>query len=190
MLRYILLGLLQYQALTGYQIKSLIDDSILHFWHVYHSQIYTTLRKMEEEGLVASELDDEAGDKLQRRVYIVTDAGKAVWEEWLRAPMLESVPVKEELMVRVFFSGERDPEAVLDELRTQRQLHQQKLDYYLALEPRHLVREFTDQLPTDALPEAIHRAIPFWSATLQFGIAYEQMYLQWLEQIIGMLNPS
>ena len=48
MLKYILLGFVNYQPLTGYDLKTLIDGSTGHFWHAYHGQIYSTLHKLEE----------------------------------------------------------------------------------------------------------------------------------------------
>jgi len=54
MLKYILLEFLNYRPMTGCDLKKWIDQSTAHFWHAYHSQIYTTLRKMEADGLVQS----------------------------------------------------------------------------------------------------------------------------------------
>jgi len=43
MLKYVLLGALSYQPLTGYQLKQFIDSTARHFWHAQISQIYRTL---------------------------------------------------------------------------------------------------------------------------------------------------
>ena len=48
MIKFILLGFLNYQQMTGYELKQFMDESIAHFWHAYHSQIYTSLRQMEK----------------------------------------------------------------------------------------------------------------------------------------------
>ena len=77
MLKYILLGFLRDSAKTGYQLKALMDQSTGHFWHAYHSQIYTTLRALERDGLVQSDEDAAGEDKLNRRVYHLTGAGLA-----------------------------------------------------------------------------------------------------------------
>ena len=175
MLKYILLGFLKYRSMTGYELKSLMDESTMHFWHAYHSQIYTTLRKLEDEGLVISELD-EGDDKLNRRTYTLTDPGRADLMAWLNTPLAEAVPEKEDLLVRVFFSAERDRESVIDELRFQRQIHERKLTQY-----QHIEVDPSDE----GAPEA---DLPFWTATLRFGVEYEKMYLAWLDETIESIE--
>lgn len=184
MLKYILLGFLNYQPLSGYDLKRMMDESTVHFWHAYHSQIYTTLRKLEEDGLLESEAEgDDAEAKLQRRVYHITGAGRRDLRDWLAQPMIERSPVKEELLPRIFFSGQRDKHAVLDELRVQRRLHQEKLDYYNALKPQHLMYLADgDQQPD------VSRDVPYWTATLNFGKQYEAMYIAWLDATIAQLE--
>ncbi|MDX2137397.1 MAG: PadR family transcriptional regulator [Chloroflexota bacterium] len=181
MLKYILLGFLNYGPLSGYDIKSLMDESTMHFWHAYHSQIYTTLRKLEEDGVVTSEaLEDDEG-KLNRRLYTITDKGQADLDRWLREPLMERSAVKEDLLVRLFFSGRRAREEVLDELRIQRRLHQQKLDYYRSLSPEHLLRQTSS-------PEVLAQEAVYWMTTLSFGRQYEEMYLRWLDETIATID--
>ncbi len=183
MLKYILLGFLQYRSMTGYDLKSMMEQSTMHFWHAYHSQIYTTLRKLEEEGLVTSETD-ESDDKLTRRVYTLTSSGQVALTNWLREPMTEMVEMKESLLVRVFFSAGRSPQAVIDELVMQRQLHQRKLAEYLTLENAPLEM----LIPNPELDLAPH--IPYWRSTLKFGIAYEKLYLDWIDETLSMLQAQ
>ncbi len=175
MLKYILLGFLKYRPMTGYELKTAMDESTMHFWHAYHSQIYTTLRKLEAQGLVVSE--EEAGeDRLNRRTYTLTDAGRADLKAWLDTPLTETVPEKEDLLLRLFFSADRDKADVIDELRFQRQLHQRKLEQY---------QRFAGQ-PLGDTPDAPDQ--PFWAATLRFGVEYERMYLSWLDETIHTLE--
>jgi PadR family transcriptional regulator, regulatory protein AphA len=185
MLKYILLGFLNYQPMTGYDLKTVMEQSTLHFWHAYHSQIYTTLRKLETDGLVASEVED-SGDKLNRRAYTLTQAGRTELRQWLDQPLNDLVPIKEDLLVRLFFSGQRDPAAVLLELQHQRQLHAQKLLYYQTLAPEQFAQRF---LAPESLP-LLAQESRYWLATLQFGIRYETMYLAWLDDIIAMVESS
>jgi PadR family transcriptional regulator AphA len=183
MLKHILLGFLNYRPMTGYELKSLMDESTMHFWHAYHSQIYTTLRKLEEQGLVTSELE-EGDDKLNRRTYTITDSGRADLRQWLDTPLTDIDTVKEGLLVRTFFSGERGKEDVADELRFQKQLHQRKLEQYQRLTEAHIEAI----MPADA--ERAAQQIPFWSATLHFGIEYEKMYLNWLDTTLQIIEAT
>jgi DNA-binding PadR family transcriptional regulator len=165
--------------MTGYELKSIMDNSTMHFWHAHHSQIYTTLRKLEDQGLVTSEMDDD--DSLQRRTYTLTDAGRADLMEWLGQPMIELPQIKEDLLLRLFFSGQRPRQAVLDELRFQRQLHQNKLQVYLSLINNDVIAGF------GGAETRMQDDVRFWQMTLDFGTRYEQMYLSWLDEVIAGL---
>jgi DNA-binding PadR family transcriptional regulator len=181
MLKHILLGFLNYGPMTGYELKSSMDESTMHFWHAYHSQIYTALRSLEDNGLVISAVED-ADDTLKRRVYTLTESGRVELQRWLDTCMVERSAVKEELLVRVFFSAERDKQDVIDELRLQRQLHQQQLEHYQVLE-----KEPFRSVPPEEIERLAHHG-PFWTATLRFGIAYEKSYLNWLDDTIRVLE--
>jgi PadR family transcriptional regulator, regulatory protein AphA len=176
MIKYILLGFLNYQPMTGYEIKQTLDHSVSHFWHAYHSQIYTTLRQMEADALVVSEFIHTEGQP-DRRVYSLTDVGRAELKAWLDQPLTEMSPIKEELILRLFFSAGRDKNSVLAELYLQRELHQKKLNEYHGIEAGE-IEENAKTYPQLA------RDAKFWKMTLNMGMRYEEMYLGWLNQTI------
>lgn len=177
MLKFILLGFLNYAPMTGYDLKSRMEGSTAHFWHAYHSQIYTTLRKLEKDGFLTSTMMDEEGS-LTKREYQITEDGQEELRVWLQESMTEMPRVKEELLVRLFFSAQRDKEDVVDELRAQRQLHQQTLAVFESIDIGHEHDELADR---DAF---------FAQRTLDFGIQYQQMYLEWLDETITLLDEQ
>jgi PadR family transcriptional regulator AphA len=178
-IKFILLGFLNYRPLTGYDLKQSIDSSTTHFWHAHHSQIYTTLRQMEQDQLVTSVYIKEESQP-DRRVYTITEAGKQTLTDWLRQSMTEATQIKEELLVRVFFSARRDPRDVLAELRLQLQLHQEKLAAY---------RQITKKVPElQQTSPGLERDQIFWKATLDLGMRYEEMYLGWLNDTIQLME--
>ena len=181
MLKYILLGFLNYQPMTGYDLKRLVDSSTAHFWHAYHSQIYTTLRKMEQNGWVTSVLD-RGDEKLERRIYEIAELGEVKLQQWLDKSLTELPPSKDSLLVRLFFSGSRERDRVLDELRFQRQLHQQQLEQYQQIQ----TEVSSPESSSDRLD--FEREAKFWQMTLENGLAYEQMYLQWLDETIARVK--
>ncbi len=180
MIKYILLGFLNYQPMTGYDLKQTIDHSVSHFWHAHHSQIYTTLRQMEADKLVVSEFIHSEGQP-DRRVYSLTDSGRAELKTWLAQPLTEMSPIKEELILRLFFSARRDKSSVLAELYLQRDLHQKKLNEYHGLEAGEIEENVKN------IPQLARDAI-FWRMTLNMGIGYEEMYLKWIDQTIQEID--
>jgi DNA-binding PadR family transcriptional regulator len=63
-------------------------------------QIYTTLQRLERDGLVESdsEIDAEAGSQ---KAYRLTDDGAAELDDWLRTPPDLSSPPRDELVIKV-----------------------------------------------------------------------------------------
>jgi PadR family transcriptional regulator, regulatory protein AphA len=173
MLKYILLGFIDYGPMTGYELKQTIDVSTGFFWHAHHSQIYTTLRQMEKEGLVSSEFKN-ADDSLRRRVYFLTPEGQNVLKKWLDTPMKEVSQVKEDFLVRIFFSGKRDPKKVLGELKEHRRLHEETMENY---------EHIKNCIPDHGHPEMNNKDgnQKFWNLTLEMGFLYEKMYIEWLD---------
>ena len=72
--RYVLLGLLSHEPLSGYDIKKRIDQSISQFWNVGYGQIYPTLALLEKEGLIERILSENAKGP-QRNVFAITNKG-------------------------------------------------------------------------------------------------------------------
>lgn len=78
----ILLGILNDKPATGYEIKQAFDEVFSHFWSATLPQIYRTLRKLEEEGLLSSR--EEPSDKgPERRVYRIGAKGRTALRRWL-----------------------------------------------------------------------------------------------------------
>ena len=116
-LKHAILGFLTYMDLSGYDLKKALDSSVEHFWHADQSQIYRTLRKLKEEGLVTQEVQ-EREDRLDRKVYSATEDGKAELMQWLTTPH----PLPDEhdpFLIQVYFGGMMSKEEFLTIIRAQ-----------------------------------------------------------------------
>ena len=179
MLKYALLGILIYNPKTGYDLKQFMDVSTTYFWHAKLSQIYTTLKLLEEEGLVNSQIETRE-ERPDRKVYTITPAGKVALQAWLATPMMEIEPRKETLLLKLFFSAKLEKETLLMQLRLQRQLHEQVLATYKH-ETVAVIQEAAAQFPS------LQKDALLWEATRRFGELYEAMYLDWLDQTIEIV---
>ena len=81
-LDHILLGLLRDPA-TGYDLKSAFSERIRHFWSAELSQIYPTLKRLEERRMLESRVEPSPRGP-NRKVYSLTDTGREELERWLR----------------------------------------------------------------------------------------------------------
>ncbi|HNF95132.1 MAG TPA: PadR family transcriptional regulator, partial [Anaerolineales bacterium] len=86
MLKYALLGFLSYSPLTGYELKQRMDSSTNNFWNANLSQIYTSLKSLEEDGWVKSKIQAQ-DDKPDKRIYTLTDEGLSSLKAWLEEPI-------------------------------------------------------------------------------------------------------
>ncbi len=137
---------------------------------------------MEETGLVISEIEAQE-DRPDKRVYTITETGRRDLQAWMDNPLTSPTVIKDVLLVKIFFSGGRNQEDVLTELHLQRSLHQQRLSRYQT-ETRAIIAEAAGAHPQNA------QAAPFWEMTRQFGVEYEQMYINWLDEIIRHLQTG
>jgi len=118
-LPHALLGLLNYQPATGYELKATFERSIHFFWNATLPQIYRTLNDMERTGWVEVTIEHQDG-KPSRKIYSVTPAGREELRRWLaEAPEL---PVtRSPLLVKVFFGNRTEPEILTGHLQDLRE---------------------------------------------------------------------
>jgi DNA-binding PadR family transcriptional regulator len=80
-LRMALLGVLQIRPSSGYELSRFLHPSAGWVWSAPQSQIYPLLRRMEAEGAIKAELQVR-GERLERRVYALTEQGHAELRRW------------------------------------------------------------------------------------------------------------
>lgn len=181
MLKYVLLGFLNYGPQTGYELKQAMDSSTAYFWHAKQSQIYTTLKSLEAEGQVVSQVEPQE-DRPDRRVYTITEAGRGELRGWLERPLTTIDPRKETLLVKLFFSGETNKITLLTQLRLQRDLHQQQYLFYRDELAPQIQEDFDD-------PElGLHARL--WDATRRMGELHEEAIVRWLDETIAMIEAQ
>src|SRR6476619_4079990 len=114
---YVILGMLSFGPKSGYEIKGLVDKSTRFFWAASYGQIYPELKRLSEAGLVEG-VDAPRGER-KRTVYAITTEGEAVLKAWLREPP-ETVEMREEGLLKLFFSGVLPPEEAAATLQAMR----------------------------------------------------------------------
>jgi DNA-binding PadR family transcriptional regulator len=98
-----LLALLSEGPKYGLQLREEFEARTGEVWPLNAGQVYTTLRRLERDGLVEPEDgDDEAGDEEARhKVYRITAAGEQELGAWLRTPPDLASPPRDELVMKV-----------------------------------------------------------------------------------------
>src|SRR2546421_9011350 len=98
----VIVVLIAFGKRTGYDIKTFVDKTTRYFWAASYGQIYPELKRLEDQGLVRGRPEPSGGRA--RRVYELTDAGPAALEDWLGAEDEPSYELRDEGMLKLFFS--------------------------------------------------------------------------------------
>lgn len=111
--RHAILGMLAQRPRHGYDLHAAFEALVggVANWEVKPAQIYTTLTRLEESGLVACASDMGEGDEPDRRIYAITIQGVDALHEWFTngaAPDHQRDEFYVKLMVALA-SGEADP---------------------------------------------------------------------------------
>jgi len=96
-IRFGLLTLLQQRPMYGYQLRQEFESSTGSTWPLNIGQVYTTLSRLERDGLVV--VTDE-GDESQH-VYAISDAGRISVHDWFATPIQPSAPPRDELAIKL-----------------------------------------------------------------------------------------
>lgn len=125
---YALLGLLSLEPMTGYIMKKRVEKDLSHFWKTSFGQIYPTLNKFIEEGLVTVKLiESEKGP--DSKLYTITDKGEEELIEWLVIDV-HDFNSKDETQLKFYFSGLLPIDEVIKKAERSLEYNQKILDDY------------------------------------------------------------
>ena len=94
-----LLALLSEEPKYGLRLQNEFEARTGEVWPLNVGQVYTTLQRLERDGLV--EADDEGGRSQKQRRYRITPAGAHELADWLRTPPDLVPPPRDELVIKV-----------------------------------------------------------------------------------------
>ena len=177
-LPHMILGILKYRALSGYDLNKAFQASIQHFWNTEQSQIYRALHKMHEQGWVAIEHVVQA-DVPDKKIYHLTEAGRIELQRWI----VSSLPIPtlhEGWLGQLFFGAEADVHAL-----------QRLLEERIAV-MQALIENYETNVAVGGLRYAAefdaHDELAYWMLTLDYGIQKARFDLQWAEAAIDKLQ--
>jgi PadR family transcriptional regulator, regulatory protein AphA len=156
---YVILGLLSWRPMSGYDIKATVDKSTRFFWAASYGQIYPELRRLAEANLVEREPENRGG---RRRVaYSLTPEGRQVLRGWL-AEGPQTYESRDEGLLKLFFA-DAAPETARDTLAAMHAHHADVAERLRGIEAR--------EQPTG-----------FSSLVLRYGIECHDWMASWCER--------
>ena len=126
-IKFAILGILAEGDLHGYDLKSSFDERVGDFWSLNYGQIYSTLDRLEKDGLVSH--DREAQEKRpDRKIFRITQAGREELVQWLAAPVTKIRALRDEFFIKLVFMVKSDPAAVLALIDRQKTLYLKQMN--------------------------------------------------------------
>lgn len=93
--RHGLLALLAEGPSYGYQLRTRLESRTGGTWPLNIGQVYTTLSRLERDGLVAAVEEDG------QSTYRITEAGRESVTRWFDSPVERSAPARDELAIKL-----------------------------------------------------------------------------------------
>ena len=170
-IRHFILGLLNRQPMSGYDIKSFLKSLSWLIDSPSFGSLYPALHALLENGLVTVEVVSRQ-DKPPRKIYSITESGRQVLQEWLGQPIGSGVSLKAFLMHLVLASNlsQAGLVAYLEQRRTQVAAHQLDLE-----QTARVMDEGMD------LGERL---------VLEYGLAVAAAELDWLDSTLAQLSQQ
>jgi DNA-binding PadR family transcriptional regulator len=176
-LEHALLVSLTERAGSGYELARRFDKSIGFFWSATHQQIYRVLKRMEESGWLTGESVTQEG-RPDKKVYSVSDAGRAELARWIAEPTDSGMP-RNELGVKIRAAAHGDIGALCDEVARHREQHNRRLELFRLIEKRDF--HVPDQLSGTPLHQYL---------VLRAGIRVELGFVEWCDEVLQALRPG
>ena len=177
-LEHSILAFIDFQPLTGYDLKKFFDSSVAHFWSATQSHIYKSLEGLEKKGWAEVKVISQEG-KPNRKEYQITVKGRDEMHRWMVTP-LPMEPVREANLIQIFFAqfnSNAEIEALLE-------ARMQKIRKHLEL----LKTSVQAGLDENSKWIGVERASQLWQITLDYGITHYEFELAWYEKTLNTIR--
>ena len=176
-LSHAILGFLDYQPMSGYDLKKFFDQSVSHFWSATQSHIYKSLETLEKDGMVKSQIIAQ-DSKPNRKQYQITTAGKTELRRWISTPLpLEGA--RQAWLIQVFFAHHLTNQEITH-------LFEKRIDgLRAALAGCQLAQKNIDESHKRIGVKRLHN---LWQLTLDYGISYYKNEIKWLKKTLPLVR--
>jgi DNA-binding PadR family transcriptional regulator len=176
-LSHAILGFLEYQPMSGYDLKKYFDQSIAHFWSATQSHIYKALENLENDGFVASHIIQQ-DSRPNRKQYQITADGRGELQRWVSTPLpLEAK--REAWLIQVFFAHELNNEEIVNLFEKRIETIKSRLASYKTAQEN--INENYDRI-------GVTRLRDLWQWTLDYGLTTYENEIAWLEKTLPLIR--
>ena len=183
--RQALLALLEQGPMYGYQLRAEFEQRTGSTWPLNVGQVYTTLTRLERDGLVeGTGADDEAATS-HGAIYRVTPAGREEVAAWFATPVARTQPPRDELAIKLAIA------VTVPGVDVGRVIQQQRSATMAALQDyTRLKRGGRAAAPEDRATELKGRADMAWSLVLDSLVFAAEAEIRWLDHCEARLRRA
>lgn len=127
-IRNSLLAILDLGPRHGYGLKSEFEAATGNVWPLNVGQVYSTLSRLERDGLVLASEDDDG-----QKIYRISDEGRRELQRWYETPVEREVVPRQGLAIKLVFAMRSGPERVRDVVQQQRKVTMASLQEFTRL---------------------------------------------------------
>jgi DNA-binding PadR family transcriptional regulator len=167
------LGLLSRGPTSGYELGSLAERTIAHFWPITRAHIYAELGRLEDAGLVSATEVAQRG-RPDKRIYAITPDGERVLDDWLDSADLGDERRRNPLLLKVFFGDRMAPERLAGLLAAERERCQALSAHYRSV-----------AAGLEGRPDEVMR-----HATVLYGVHCVEAQLTWLDEVEPLIAQA
>ncbi|MFW9853058.1 MAG: PadR family transcriptional regulator [Candidatus Thorarchaeota archaeon] len=179
--KYAILGILNHESLTGYDLRKRMEYTIGFFWPgLSFSKIYPNLKKLEGEKLVKMK-KIEGKNRPDRKIYSITEKGKSELKRWISLPIdmkksRNMFTIMQELLLKLFFGGVTSSDSSIKFISlTTEQFKQSK----------NLLEQFEMNLRETLKESADHY---YYLTTVLMGIEVSKAVISWSKKASELLK--
>ncbi|MBU3146928.1 PadR family transcriptional regulator [Clostridium sp. CF012] len=170
--RFVLLGLLKEEQLTGYEIKKIIDGRMSFFWQESYGQIYPELNALLKEKFIREVVTSEKSVLRRERIkYTITDNGCLELKQWMESEN-EKDSTRSEFLLKIFLSTDKN--------HIEMKRHLERF-YEQSIKQLEVFNQFESQLENDLNVHENHKQI---LDVLSLGIKQQELYCLWSKELI------
>ncbi len=171
---FIILGLLNHEDLSGYDIKKQIDMGISRFWEVGYGQIYPSLKSLVDAGHIVKK-DTETDKGPEKIIYSITKSGREALMEWLRIPEMKE-SAKYDILLKLYFGNMLSTQDNIDRIQLFEKKH---------LGNQEMMRFFKGNLEKVLDEDKDHL---YYYLTVLFGEKMYDAYVSWAKEAKTILE--
>lgn len=175
-MQFVILGLLLGGPLSLYDVRRHFAAGISLFYSASFGGIQRALQQLLENGSIT--VADSPGDPRRKKLYSVTDVGRARWHEWMLDEIPSGADAETLMLAKVFLAGRID-----DPADRRRVLARARARAVAALDELREVATEVDMASVD-LPEDLRTIATFQRATLDYGLRAHVLAVTWIDELI------